>query len=350
MIAYNFHAASNGARGEAKGGRWELALPVNGQTPALAGVRRQDPMPSAEQETIRRLRVDADPTEARLLTAVYVSLKTYPCVVLSGRAGAGKAALVQHLVAALVGDAPGQFIRIGSAQWTTQSGQRDYYRDLHTRFGDSQLSEVLSEAQSPQGAGKLYFVLFDGLAPDELFHYLHERLHLLPVAARPVAAPPNVLFMATFHQPNQLSVRDAQLLAYAHQVNVTAYRRQPPQLPPPPVGLQRAMIRDSVRDVVEARDRLRAVFGGPQLPQLSPSAQIAGFLRWYGLTPDTTLDSDMWLFLANSFDRYGNGLFTADPARNLQIAYDFRMVQRVMARLDPANVALRPELARAVGC
>ncbi|WP_299645102.1 hypothetical protein [uncultured Chloroflexus sp.] len=348
MIAYNFHAASNGARGEAKGGRWGLALPASGQAPALAGWGQED-MPSAERETIRRLHIDADPTEARLLTAVYVSLKTYPCVVLSGRAGAGKAALVQHLVAALIGVAPGQFVRIGSAQWTAQSGQRDYYRDLHTRFGDSQLSEVLSEAQSPQGAGKLYFVLFDGLAPDELFHYLHERLHLLPVAAKPVAALPNVLFIATFHQPNQLSVRDAQLLAYAHQVNVTAYRRQPPQLPPP-VGLQRAMIRDSVRDVVEARDRLRAVFGGPQLPQLSPSAQIAGFLRWYGLAPDTTLDSDMWLFLANSFDRYGNGLFAADPARNLQIAYDFRMVQRVMARLDPANAALRPELARAVGC
>ncbi|MGC8951034.1 hypothetical protein [Chloroflexus sp.] len=349
MIAYNFHAASNGARGEAKGGRWELALPASGQAPALVGVG-QDTMLSAERETIRRLHSDADPTEARLLTAVYVSLKTHPCVVLSGRAGAGKAALVQHLITALVGSDSGQFIRIGSAKWTAQSGQQEYYRDLHTRFGDSQLSEVLGEAQSPQGAGKLYFVLFDGLAPDELFHYLHEHLYLLPVAARPVAAPSNVLFIATFHQPNQLSVRDAQLLAHAHQVNVTAYRQQPPQLPPPPVGLQRAMIRDAVRDVVEARDRLRLVFGGPQLPQLSPSAQIAGFLRWYGLSPDTTLDSDMWLFLANSFDRYGNGLFIADPVRNLQVAYDIRMVQRVMARLDPANAALRPELARAVGC
>lgn len=349
MIAYNFHAASNGARGEANGGRWELALPARGHTPALADGTQGERL-SAEIETIRRLQVGADPSEARLLTAVYVSLKTYPCVVLSGKAGAGKAALVQHLAAALAGPVPGQFIRIGSARWTAQSGQRDYYRDLHTRFGDSQLSEVLSEAQSPQGAGKLYFVLFDGLAPDELFHYLHEQLRLLPVAAKPLPAPPNVLFIATFHQPNQLSVRDAQILAHAYQINVTAYRRQPPQLPPPPVGLQRAMIRDAARDVVEARDRLRAVFGGTQLPQLSPSSHIAGFLRWYGLSPDTTLDGDMWLFLANSFDRHGNGLFVADPARNLQIAYDLRMVQRVMARLDPANASLRPELSRAVGC
>lgn len=349
MIAYNFHAVSNGARGEAKGGRWELALPTIGQAPASVGVG-QDAMLSAERETIRRLHSDADPTEARLLTAVYVSLKTHPCVVLSGRAGAGKAALVQHLTTALVGSDSGQFIRIGSAQWAAQSGQREYYRDLHTRFGDSQLSEVLSEAQSPQGAGKLYFVLFDGLAPDELFHYLHERFHLLPVDSTSLAVPENVLFIATVHQPSGLSDRDAAQLSQAHQINVTAYRRLPPPLLPPPVGLQRAMIRDAVRDVVVARDRLRMIFGGVQLPHLKPSSHIAGFLRWYGLSPDTTLDSDMWLFLANSFDRYGNGLFIADPVRNLQAAYDIRMVQRVMARLDPANAALRPELARAVGC
>lgn len=353
MIAYNFHAASNGARGEAEDGRWELASPGNRHMPAIATIDHA-PSLSAEQEIIRRLTVAASPAETRLLTAVYVSLKTYPCAVLSGRAGAGKAVLVQHLAAAIIGHTPGQLIRIGSSHWANHSGQREYYRDLHTRFGDSQLNEVLSEAQSPQGAGKLYLVLFDGLAPDELFHYLHKRLQLLPVSTTPVAptAPPpaNVWFIATFHQSHRLSVRDAQVLAHAHQINVTAYRRSLPSLPPPPVGLQRAVIRDSLHDVVAARDRLRTVFGSTQLPQLSPSAHIAGFLRWYGLTPDTTLDSDMWLFLANSFDRHGHGLFDTDAYRNLQIAYDLRMVQRIMAQLDPANAALRPELARAVGC
>lgn len=349
MIAYNFHTASNGARGEANGGRWELAMPARGHQPA--SFTGEPTMPSsAEREIVRRLRFDADVSSARLLTALYVSLKTFPCVVLSGSAGAGKAAMVQHLAAALIGLAPGQFVRIGPSHWTTRSGQRDYYRALHTRFGDSQLSEVLHEAQSEQGAGKLYIVLFDGLAPDELFHYLHGQLKLLPMTQESPATPPNVVCIATFHQAVQLSERDAQILVGAPQINVTAYRRQVPQLPPPPVGLQRAMIRDAVRDVVIARDRLRTVFGGTQLPRLSLSPQIASFLRWYGLSPEVTLDSDMWLFLANSFDRFGNGLFTDDPARNLQLACDLRVVQRVMARLKPTQAALRPELARVVGC
>jgi hypothetical protein len=168
MIAYNFHAVSNGARGEAEDGRWELASSGSRQKPGMVAADHALSR-SAEQETIRRLTSAADSATARLLTAVYVALKTYPCLVLSGRAGAGKAALVQHLAQAIVGDAPGQLIRIGSANWATRSGQHDYFRDLHTRFGDSQLSEVLSEAQSPQGTGKLYIVYFDGLAPDELF-------------------------------------------------------------------------------------------------------------------------------------------------------------------------------------
>ncbi|WP_298817837.1 hypothetical protein [Chloroflexus sp.] len=349
MIAYNFHAASNGARGEANGGRWELAGPASGHPPAWSTMERSATL-SAEQEIARRLRTYADASSARLLTAVYVSLKTYPCVVLSGSAGVGKAALAQHLAMALVGNAPGQFVRIGPSHWTLRSGQRDYYRTLHTRFGDQQLSEVLHEAQSAQGAGKLYVVLFDGLAPDELFHYLHDQLHLLPVNQDRPLTPPNVLFIVTFHQSANLSERDVQVLSGAPQINVTSYRYRSPRFPLPPVGLQRAMIRDAVHDVVVARDRLRVVFGSPQLPQLSPSPQIVSFLRWYGLTPAVTLDSDMWLFLANSFDRFGNGLFVDDPARNLQLAFDLRIVQRVMTQLNPTQTALRPELSRAVGC
>ncbi|MBO9317067.1 MAG: hypothetical protein J7456_14940 [Chloroflexus sp.] len=352
MIAYNFHAVSNGARGEAEDGRWELASSGNRQKPGMVAADHALSR-SAEQETIRRLTHAADSATARLLTAVYVALKTYPCLVLSGRAGAGKAALVQHLAHAIVGDAPGQLIRIGSANWATRSGQYDYFRDLHTRFGDSQLSEVLSEAQSPQGTGKLYIVYFDGLAPDELFHYVHKRLNLLPFAVERLSAlpvPPNVWFVATVHHPQQLSARDAQILTHAQQININAYRRSLPQLPPPPVGLQRAALQDTVRDAVAARDRLRMVFGQPQLPQLNPSTHITNFLRWYSLLPENTLDNDMWLYLANSFDRYGHGLFAPDAQQNLQIAYDLRIVQRVLARLDPARTVLRPELTRAVGC
>jgi len=352
MIAYNFHAVSNGARGEANEGHWELASSGNRQKPGMVAADHALSR-SAEQETIRRLTHAADSATARLLTAIYVALKTYPCLILSGRAGAGKAALVQHLANAIVGEAPGQLIRIGSANWATRSGQYDYFRDLHTRFGDSQLSEVLSEAQSPQGTGKLYIVFFDGLAPDELFHYVHKRLHLLPFAVESVPAlsvPTNVWFIATVHHPQQLSARDAQILTHAQQINMSAYRRSLPPLPPPPVGLQRAALQDTVRDAVAARDRLRIVFGQPQLPQLNPSTHITNFLRWYGITPVNTLDNDMWLFLANSFDRYGHGLFAPDAQHNLQIAYDLRIVQRVLAHLDPANTALQPELTRAVGC
>ncbi len=346
MVAYNFHQVlSNGARDEAGAGRWKLAALANERAPEF---QREEPV-SAEHVALQRLVAGTDPSAGRLLTAVYVSLKTYPLVVLTGRAGAGKAALAQHLATALAGDAPGQMVRISSARWAAQSGQRDYYRNLHTRFGDSQLSEVLSEAASPAGRGKLYFVLFDGLAPDELTHYVRDRLQLVPRAPKLAVLPSNLLVLVTLHQPFQISALDAQILAHIPQIDVTLYRQAPGRLPPPPVGAQRAFIRDAVRDVVTARDRLRSLFG-VYLPQLSPSPRIVSVLRWYGLSIPTTLDSDMWLFLANSFNAAGQGMFASDARVNLQIAYDVRLTQRIMAQLDQSRAALRPELARAVGC
>jgi hypothetical protein len=358
MIAYNFQAGSNEAAGTADEGRWEYAA----ESPLTARGRirptdfRAVAVAPAEQQIIARFAAMGDARQLRLLTALYVGLKTHPFLALTGPFGSGKAGFVQQLAAALVGQRSGQFVRIGSADWAERSGRRGYFRGLHERFGDSRLTEVLHEAAAPSGSGKLFIVLLNGLAPDELYRYAHDLIDLVPRNERPLPAgaerlplPPNVLVAATLHTPRDPSARDAQVLARAAQVDLSSFALELRGMnDDPPVGLQRAILADAVRDVAAATARLTGILG--RGTRLAPSTALTRALWRSGLRIGAAVNQDLLLYAANAFDRFGGGLFDPDARRNAQIAYDTRLVQRVVRRLKPDQQPLRRQLAELVGC
>jgi hypothetical protein len=356
MIAYNFQAGSKEAVGTADEGRWEYAaespLTARGQVRPI-DFRAMVTAP-AEQQIVARFAELGDARQLRLMTALYVGLKTQPFLALTGPFGSGKAGFVQQLAEALVGARSGQFVRIGSAEWAERSGRRGYFRGLHERFGDSRLTEVLHEAAAPSGAGKLFIVLLNGLAPDELYRYAHDLIDLVPHNERPLPAgaerlplPPNVLVTATLHTPRDPSPRDAQVLAHAAQVDLGAYTlTYTSPAAGPPVGLQRAMLADAVRTVPAATARLVGILG--RGTRLAPSAALTRALWRSGLRIGAAVNQDLLIYAANAFDRFGGGLFDADARRNAQIAYDTRLVQRVVRRLKPDQLLLRRQLAELV--
>jgi hypothetical protein len=359
MIAYNFHAAGKGAGGRASEGQGKLGQlsPVPGSCPAYKAQHAAN----GEQLLVGHLVESLGGSFPRtLLVTYYVSLKTNPFVVLTGREGAGKAALAAGFAAALVGCESGQFVTIGSDSWARRGSQSSYYRDIHERFGLSQLGEALNEAAAPENDGRVYLVLLKGLTIEELDQYLNRLIRVGPGGERRLALagvpfedspvlPPNCFITATLHSPRMASPLDQEVLSNAGQIEFSSALRvgaAVPSLPLPPVGLQRIMLGAAIHDGHCARARLAAILGRTGLRRLGPSPEVASALLEGGATITKPLREATLAYVANSFDDEGRGLFNpANPWRNAQIAFDSQLVQRLLWRIDWRRRNLHRRLA-----
>ncbi|WP_129670367.1 hypothetical protein [Candidatus Chloroploca sp. Khr17] len=349
MIAYNFHTIGKDASGQASVGQGKLTHPVNTMTSPASAYRARC-AGSGEQQLVARLVDDLGSLFSRsLLVAYYVSLKTNPFVVLTGREGAGKAALAAGVAASLVGQDSGQFVTIGSDSWTGHGTQSTYYRDIHARFGISQLLETMHEAAVPENAGKAYLVLLKGLTLEELDLYLSQLLRVephgerrlvlsgLPAAQHPVV-PRNCFLTATINVPQFNSPLADQVLRHAGQIQFSpslATGTVVPNLLPPPVGLQRVMLTATTRDPGEAHARLVAILGRRELRNLRPSPELMRHLYRQHLALEREVREEALVYVANSFDAEGRGLFEpTDAQQNAQVAFDAQVVQRILWRLE----------------
>jgi hypothetical protein len=112
------------------------------------------------------------------------------------------------------------------------------------------------------------------------------------------------------------------------------------------VGFQRIMLANAVRDAASARDRLDAILGRRELRRLGPSPELAAGL-WRISTPlGSRLLDDVLVFVANSFDGEGRGLFDPEQAvRNAQLAFDCQLAQRILGRVGGRRAHLRRRIA-----
>ncbi|NTV62771.1 MAG: hypothetical protein HGA65_04440 [Oscillochloris sp.] len=357
MIAYNFRAGGSVATSQAVAGQEKSAY-----TPATAylSIRhgyRTAQARAGEQDLLNHVcGVLGGAFPRQRITSYYVSLKTNPFVVLTGREGSGKAELVTGFASALVGVESEQFVTIGSNSWAQHSGERSYYQGVHERLGSLHFLETLQEAASPANLGKLYLVLLRGMTLDELKHYFSDLLRIdangerrlalpgLAPAQRPIL-PPNIFITATLHVPRVVTDLDREVLRSAGQITFDSAAHRSgtlPSLPPPPVGLQRIMLASACHDPADARERLGAILGQRELRRLGPSAALARRLP-DSATITRQLEGTIIAYVANSFDGQGRGLFDpSDARRNAQIAYDDQVMQRALDQLTP----LRPRRTR----
>ncbi|MBX0327134.1 hypothetical protein K2Z83_05495 [Oscillochloris sp. ZM17-4] len=356
MIAYNFRAGGKGATSQAGAGQGKSAY-----TPATAyaPIRHSYRLAQArvgEQALIGHMCDSLGAAFPRsLITSYYVSLKTNPFVVLTGREGAGKAALATGFASVIVGAESAQFVTIGSNSWAQHSGESSYYRSVHERLGSLHFLETLQEAASPANLGKLYLVLLRGLTLDELSHYFRDLLQIDAAGVRRLALPglapegrpvlpPNIFITATLHVPRSVTTSERELLRAAGQIafDAGAHDLGPlPTLPPPHVGLQRIMLGSACHNPADARDRLAAILGARELRRLGPSAAIARRMPDSGAIIRQLADTII-AYVANSFDGEGHGLFDPDDARrNAQIAYDDQVMQRAYDQIAPPDQRLR---------
>lgn len=329
-----------------------------GPRPPLLRLSSRDNWGSSygEQELIQRMAALARTAGLRfsrmLIVAYYVSLKTNPFVVLTGVEGAGKTELATLFAETLLGHGSPQYALInGDSSWLKATGDQRSFRSLFDHFTSLRFLELLQEAADPGSAGKMFVVCFDGMHPAEVNYYFttllrvddegRTRLSLpgIPDDERPIV-PPNVSITATVNTAEGVGMlgadvlRRAGVIAFrAGQADRAAWQLQPP----PPVGLQRLWLLARRRDATAAREHLFQIIGSTQWNRMGCSEPLAAALRRAGMALTQRLRQDVMIYVANSFDAEGRGLFDPDDVlRNAQIAFDHQVVQRLIWRLRDA--------------
>ena len=371
-IEYFQETAGAVAGGPADAGRGKLALTPHGFAgPPLLRLACRDGVGRAAGEREMLAQICDAITHAgygfprALVVTYYVSLKTNPFVILTGAEGRGKTEFVRLFAEALLGrDSPQYALIAGGAMLPLSADEPHYYRSLQERFSSLRFLELLREAASSGNAGRLYLVCFDALHPSELDYYFASLLRVtaegetrlnLPGFAhdRLPIVPPNVYITATVNVAEQSYSLSRDVLRHAGLIEFRAPTGRRPIAErwswalPPPVGYQRLWLRAAARDLVAARARLATILGAREFSRLRPSFGLAQLLWRAGEVLLRPALNELEMFVANSFDEHGCGLFDPhDPQSNAQIAFDAQVVQRVLWRLRLSDdLELRRDLA-----
>ncbi|HEU5090836.1 MAG TPA: hypothetical protein VFT99_25470 [Roseiflexaceae bacterium] len=282
-----------------------------------------------------------------LLVNYYVALKSNPFVVLAGAEGTGKADFIRLFAQAILGVESAQYtLAAGHSSWHSGTGEGSYYRGVHDRFTSMRFLELLGEAAAPVNSSKLYFVSFQRLHPSEIHTYFSDllrvdangckRLHLPGAPAdRLPLVPPNVFITATVDTHDdpatldQIALRHAGLIVF--QAATQRVSTRPVPIQPLPVGYQRLLMQTAITDLGVAQARLHEVIGNA-VERMRPSPEVGRLLWRDGRALTSRQLNDLTIFVANSFDVDGSGLFHQEPHRNAQIAYDAQVIQRVLWR------------------
>lgn len=266
-----------------------------------------------------------------LLVDYYVSLKTNPFVVLAGRPGAGKADFAAAFAEALLGRGSPQYALIpGGASWTGATGERGYFRAVLDRFASLRFLDLLQDAASPSGAGKAYLVCFSGLRPEEFSYYFTSLLRVDDAGRQRLALPGVPVEQAPIIPPN---------VSITATVNTTGYEG----------ALNASVLRNAA--LIQFGRPLKRIPGRDAADCLHFTPELEQLLWRGGMAPTERTIEELSVnaaYVAGSFDARGVGLFDpADALRNVAVAVDAQVVQRVLWKLHSSDDAeLRRDLAR----
>ncbi len=283
-----------------------------------------------------------DPLLRELLAHYYISAKTWPLVLLTGRPETDRGRLFYLLAQGIAGCADGQVLLLSAqSRWENNGGKesancpgdpsRPLLGALQGRFNTWAFMDMLTDAALPGNEGLAYFLGLDQATPDELREYLD--LYLVRHEEGPQPLPANVYLTAIVSVPGGAWCLPPFLLDRVGVVEVSVPwpAESPPSAPScPPVGWQRAFLRSTLRDPERARRRLQTIGLLGEFQRL-----LEGLPAALRAAIDPQRREGLLLYAANSFTAEGHGLLDRVARANLRQALDLQLAQRLLPCIAP---------------
>lgn len=291
----------------------------------------------------------------------YVALKSKPLTILAGPERSGKMLVVKNLTQMLVQDIWRNQVMLGHAWWADRTGNTALFTEAQTRLNSSKILAMIEEASHPENAGRVFVAWLERIGSDELagffselsFQLQHERLMRLPSfhLTEPVPCPPNFLLLGTMDTAS-LEAPDENLLS---ETTLVPWREAEVKLPevscplgPVIPGAERVFLHSRIRTEEAAFGKLHGIRGW-QPSLMWPVWFVAELFEQHQVPLSGSVMAEVMIYIANAWSVEGEGLFDADPTRNLSTALDFAIAQMLLMRARTAirgSAGLRRHLAR----
>lgn len=284
-----------------------------------------------------------DPLLQELLAHYYISAKTWPLVLLTGRPETDRGRLFYLLARGIIGCSEGQVLLLpAQARWEGNGSKQsanspdDPFRPLldtlQGRFNTWAFLDMLTDATMPGNEGQAYFLGLDQATPDELREYMD--LYLVKHGEEePQLLPANIYLTAIVSSPESAWCLPPFLLDRVGVVEVSAPwpAESTPAAPLcPPVGRQRVFLRSTLRDPDRARRRLQSLDLLGEFHRLLDG--LPTVLRAF---IDPVRQEGLLRYVANSFTADGRGLLDRVARTNLRHALDLQLAQRLLPCIAP---------------
>lgn len=337
----------------------------------------------------REIRAQGFTYPALTIRDYYLCLQSKPFALLSGLSGTGKTRLTSLFAHALCGAAASQYRLLPARpDWNDSTPLLGYVNllvpDANGRgsFVSTPFLEFLLRASRPENTNRAFFLCLDEMNLARVEHYFAEILSAMETAGRELILPDgrmarlpanwfltgtlnldeatHSLSRKVLDRANTLTFQDVCLREDWHEEpeagktsdgnsdNEARYTREIRQ------GL---FLQARVSNVGAARARLRQISptGSDFAAQVvNVLADVNALLEPHGLHFAYRVRDEALRYCANSFDVDGRGLLTPDSpddkSRNLQIALDLQLLQKVLPRLTGTLEQLEIPLAELLRC
>jgi hypothetical protein len=311
--------------------------------------RQDGPLTQQDEELNFLARLIQTMTEVNLpvapvaVTNLYVSLKSKPLALLVGPKDEPKEAFLKLFSAELTGKSPHQCQTMaGHAWWATRTDNVARFTRAQTAFNEEKISALLSEASQAENADEVFIACLMKISPAELDGCFSALAGLIQGSSvkplpgdyywPPFCYPPNMNIIGTM-DAGLFPGYEIDLLTQTTVITSAFWEIPEPFSHPLTSSVpEKHTMRAWIRDETSAYARLRQIPGWHSR-WLKPAMDVIGTLLKHGVSLQSRrVTQEVLVYLANSWSRTGNGLFTRIFENNLQTALDLAISQSLITR------------------
>ena len=300
-----------------------------------------------------------------LVRDYYVALKAKPFALLTGLSGTGKTALTRLFAHALTGGDPDQYLLLPvRPDWADSAALMGYYNLVAGRYMTTPFLRLLARAALPENRDRAYFVCLDEMNLARPEHYFSDILSAMetpdgriPLHDHEEARLTSQVFItgsvnsdeATYPFSRKVLDRANTLEFVASRLGfLTPPAAAAPALPAlSPALRQRLFLDNRVLTLAAAQTRLAALDPAYAPFVLATLGDLNDLLDDQGLQFGFRVRDEVLRYAAAAFAANGAGLLdNTDPRRNLDMALDWQIVQKVLPRITGTHESLRALLVR----
>lgn len=299
-----------------------------------------------------------------LVRSAFLSLQSKPLLWLLGRNGVGKTRLTSLLASAIAGEQAQFRLLPVRPDWHDSTPLLGYVNHLAGQYIRTPFLDFLLQAAQPENVARAFFLCLDEMNLARMEHYFAEVLSAMETAdkrlmlpnGQTLALPSNLYVMGTLNSdeaavPLSRRVLDRANTLTLHAVSLddqpTTTAHSEAEAVPFEVR-QQVFLNAKVRDAAQARAQLDALKPDLSAMVLEILVALNTLLDAAELGFAYRVRDEILMFCANAFDTDGRGLLCPDTpddaVRNLRLALDFQIVQKVLPRISGTAAQIQPIL------